>query len=449
MSSPLAIAAVTAVLKDLLDNAMIDHSVSSAIGAPVVVTALAPDRIKLDTSERAQLNLFLYHLAPNAAYRNTDLPSRNERGERIRNPMLALDLWYMLTAYEQNDFDAEILLGYGMQRIHETPILTRDAIRRTLAAISPVTGTGILPAPFDTRPASDLADQFESVRITWQPLSVEEMSKLWSAFQINYRPSVAYQVTVVLIDSLLPARSPLPVLTRGEANLATGTDQGVVAQANLLSPLPLLQLAIPPNRQTVARMGDVLTLTGTQLDGVAVSARFTNTRTQRVLDLPAFTGGTASAFQVRVPQDPPSAPIPPTTSPLHPDNWQCGAYTVAAVVTRGGKTNVSNEIPIALAPRLTAPINVSIAASIITFTVQCSPKVLNTQRARLIVGTLELAADAIATPSTNTLTFQAPSSAASSGTYWARVSVDGVESILVDRSGSVPIFDPSQQVTIP
>src|SRR5215211_5297880 len=137
MSSPLAIAAVTAVLKDLLDNGLIDHSVSAAVGGPVVVTAHAPQRIKTDENEVAQLNLFLYQVTPNPGWRNAGLPSRNGSGNLLTNPPLALDLHYLLTAYGKQDFEAEILLGYAMHLLHETPVLTREAIRKTLGPVSP------------------------------------------------------------------------------------------------------------------------------------------------------------------------------------------------------------------------------------------------------------------------------------------------------------------------
>ncbi len=48
MSSPLAIAGVTAVLRDLLNNGLIDHNIAGAIGANVNVTASPPDVIKID-----------------------------------------------------------------------------------------------------------------------------------------------------------------------------------------------------------------------------------------------------------------------------------------------------------------------------------------------------------------------------------------------------------------
>ena len=44
MSNALAIASVTAVLKDLLDNGVVDNSLSSTVGE-VTVSVLPPDRI--------------------------------------------------------------------------------------------------------------------------------------------------------------------------------------------------------------------------------------------------------------------------------------------------------------------------------------------------------------------------------------------------------------------
>ena len=113
MSSALALAAVTAVLKDLLNNGLIDHNVTGAIGGNVTVTALPPDRVFAPGApESSQLNLFLHQVTPNASWRNVGLPSRGGRGERLSNPPLALDLHYLLTAYGAEDFHAEILLGY-------------------------------------------------------------------------------------------------------------------------------------------------------------------------------------------------------------------------------------------------------------------------------------------------------------------------------------------------
>lgn len=454
MSSPLAIAAVTAVLKDLLDNALIDHSVSNATG-PVTVTAQAPDRVRGQQNDAAQLNLFLYRVAPNQGWINSQLPSLDARGERTTNPPLALDLQYLLSAYERNDFEAEILLGYAMQRLHETPVLTREAIRRTLAAPSPV-GGGSLPPALGALTASDLADQIELIKITLLPLSLDELTKLWSALQSNYRPSAAYHVSVVLIDSHQPARAPLPVLSRGQPNVISGRDQGVIAQANLLSPVPALSALTPPHRQTAIRLStntstEVLTLQGERLDGVSAAARFTHLRSARTFDLPALSGGTATQFGVQLPVDPPAAPPPPVPHPQNPDSWLCGFYTVAAVVQKFGEAapRVTNELPLALAPRLVPPIVKAVNAGVITFTVTVSPKVLKTQSIKLVIADRELAAEPLAVDQSGTVTFKTELAALPVGAQWVRLIVDGVESILVDRSGPLPVFDATQQVTIP
>src|SRR2546423_8323610 len=123
MSSALGIAAVTAVLKNLLDNRLIEQGVAASLG-DVSVSALPPDRIATGADERSQLNLFLYRVTPNTGWRRSSVSlgdshngqnGRNGRdGEAKRAPPapLALDLHYLLTAYGEQDFQAEILLGY-------------------------------------------------------------------------------------------------------------------------------------------------------------------------------------------------------------------------------------------------------------------------------------------------------------------------------------------------
>lgn len=210
MSNALAIATVTAVLKDLMNNGVIDHQLSGVVGE-VAVSALPPDRVLVEgQAETSRINLFLYHVTPNQGWRNVALPSRDSDGNRIANPPLALDLEYLVTTYGASEFHGEILLGYALQLLHETPILTRDAIRTTLSPPAPVTGS-ILPPPLNALVDSGLADQFEEIRLTPRSMSVDEISKLWMAFQSHYRPSAAYQASVVLIESQRPARSALPV----------------------------------------------------------------------------------------------------------------------------------------------------------------------------------------------------------------------------------------------
>lgn len=254
MSNALAIAAVTAALKDLLNNGLIDHDLASSVGV-VNISTRAPDLLATGANETTQLNLFLYHVTPNQGWRNAALPSRDGRGDRLTNPPLALDLHYLLIAHGAQDLQAEILLGYAMQLLHETPVLSRDAIRRALAPATPVSGS-VLPPAFQALSAADLAEQIEQVKICPEALSVEDLSKLWSAFQTNFRLTTGYVASVVLIESQKSTRAALPVL---KAKLyITPFERPLIEQVSSGAP------AGADPRLTVA---STLVLTGTSLRG--------------------------------------------------------------------------------------------------------------------------------------------------------------------------------------
>ena len=205
MSNALAIAAVTAVLKDLLENGLVSDSITTSVG-DVIVSALPPDRISVETDECALINLFLYQVTQNrnADWISQEMRLRNPRqmGEpRSTNPPLALDLHYLLTAYGAKDFQTEILLGYVMQLLHEIPVLTPDIIHTALKGASTVNSSSILSQALATVSVSDLADGLGQIKIYPEFFSMEETSKLWSALQTHYRPSAAYRASMVLIDS--------------------------------------------------------------------------------------------------------------------------------------------------------------------------------------------------------------------------------------------------------
>jgi hypothetical protein len=446
MSNALAIASVTRVLKDLLNNGLVDHDISGSLGGNVTVTALSPDRVPVQPDNEAnQLNVFMYQVRPNAGWRNVELPTRNPNGDRVGNPLLALNLHYLVTAYGADELNGEILLGYAMQLLHENPVLGRNAIRTALA--NPSVNGSILPPAFQAAAASELAGQVELIKITLDHLSTDDMSKIWTSLQAHYRPTAAYEVSVVLIESRKPAHAALPVLRRGEIDPVTKRDTGVVVQAGMLPPYPALDLLTPPSKQTAARMGETITLEGHHLAGDQVFVRFVEPQSRRVLELAAAAGATDTLVDVQVPPDPPAGPVTPD-SPLNPDNWRPGVYAVLVLIKRAGKPDrTTNEVPMMLAPRITG-INAAKVASTITFTITCSPKVAGTQRIALIVADREIAAAPIATPLTGTLTFKA--SGFVSGTdQWLRLRVDGAESILVDRNATPPAFIASQKVTIP
>jgi Pvc16 N-terminal domain len=194
MSSALGIAAVTAVLKNLLDNRLIEQGVAGRLG-DVTVSALPPDRIATGADEKSQLNLFLYRLTPNTAWRK----GSGEHNGRARP--LAIDLHYLLTAYGEQDLQAEILLGFGMQTLYQAGTLGREEIRSSLAVIAPRGSASVIAPARAALSESSLADAVEHLEITPEFLSTEEISRLWSTLQARYRPSTAYKVSAVLIEA--------------------------------------------------------------------------------------------------------------------------------------------------------------------------------------------------------------------------------------------------------
>jgi uncharacterized protein DUF4255 len=197
MSSALALASVTAVLRSLLQNGLVDRGVAGGIGDAVTISALPPDRIATGAEERPQLNLFLYQVTPHTGMRALGLAP--QESERPRQAPLALELHYLLTAYGAQDFQTEILIGYALQLLHEQPVLNPDTIRTALASLSSTEGGRVVPPTVRALADFDLAGQVEQIKMEPQFLTTEEMSKLWSALQARYRPSAAYKVSLVLI----------------------------------------------------------------------------------------------------------------------------------------------------------------------------------------------------------------------------------------------------------
>jgi len=438
MSSPLAIGAVSAVLRNLLDNGFINAAPPPL--SPVKVTAVAPDTIKLDDpDEPPSLNLFLYRTSLNQGWAEVGLPVFDGNGTRISNPPLALNLHYLLTAYGSADFQAEILLGYAMHLLHERPVLDRPAIRRALDP-SPLGGS-ILPPAFQALTASDLADQVEGVTITHEPMDSEEMSRLWSAIQAHYRPTASYLVSVVLIEARKPSRTPLPVLSRGPVDLTTARDRGVVVEPSLLAPYPTILSVDPPPEQPAARLGETIRLAGHHLDGTSTVVRFAH----RLLDDP-------NEITVGVSLDSSGIDVTLPTGPTAEQDWPAGVYTVSVVLIRPGEPDPreSNIAAMLLAPEpvLLPPPTVSRDATTraVTVTLDVKPQLRPAQDARLTLGGDSGLVDPHPA-ATSTLTFRLGDVAP--GAQWVRLTVDGVDSLLVDRTVEPPAFDSSQTVAVP
>jgi hypothetical protein len=368
------------------------------------VTTLPPDKVVAGDGDL--LNLFLYHVAPNGAFRNADLPKQVRPGERGQPP-LPLTLDYLVTTYGKDD---HLLLGKTMSVLHDTPLISPDVIK------------GVLEK-------ADLHLQIERVRLTWQPLSLEDMYRLWNGFQTQYRISAAYQVSVVLIESTRAVNAALPVIRRGEK------DDGVRSSAGAT---PFLTALVLPQSQPSVRLGDTFVIQGLNLTADNVRVRFVHEALPAPIELAPTPGEVAGELNVT---------IPDTAAAM--SAWVPGLYTVSLVVARPDTPRwTTNELTLGLAPRITrSPSTVNTGD---TLTVTCAPRVRKDQRVLVVVGRqqappLSITNDADLTKPT-TFTFKTP--ALDAGAHLVRLRVDGVDSIPVIRKGDPPIptFDPDQMV---
>lgn len=397
MSSALAIAAVTAVLKDLLHNGQIDNDALLAMATPIKVSSLPPDLIKTKENDLNQINLFMYHVTSNPSWRNMGLPAYDSRGERVSNPPLALDLHYLVTAYSNKDLLSEILLGYAMQLLHEVPVLTREAIGKALVA--PLNVGGDLRPELKSIRASDLAEQVESIKIIPQYLSTEEISKLWAATQTHYRPTAAYTASVVLIERKKSTKTPLPV--KGRNIYALPFRQPVVEKV-------MPEIILSPG--TIFVMGKNLKSDGVKLVlGSAVitpdAAKTANNQIEATLP-PGLLAGIQT---VRVIHEL-NIGTPPTPH-------------------RGFESNVA---PFVLRPRITSASYNSVLSQV---SLSVSPAIGKSQQVALLMNEISAATPVdyrflAAERATDTTTIDIPISGVKTGNYFVRLQVDGAESPL-------------------
>lgn len=414
MSNSRAIAAVTMTLQAILTaNIRLDDPEQNL--QDTTVTTLPLDLARVNNSSN-QVNLFLYMVERNAAWVNADMPRQVKPGESSIAP-LPLTMFFLLTAFGLDD-DAKQpysheLLGKAMGIFNDHPVLRGEDIRAaTNAALA----------------SNDLDQQIEHVRLTLHPLRLDDLSKLWTGFAMQYRLSAAYEVSVALIESTRATRTPLPILTRG------ANDRGVSAQGDLTPPLPTLYSIVPPNQNPSALLGDVLTIAGIHLDGTDVGVRFMHPLWAAPVEIAAPASATATSITVQIPNS--------------PIDWPAGFYAVDVLVKRAGETfrRSTNQLTLSLAPTLTLTPLAATPPGTIAFTATVSPEVRIGQRATLMLGDQEVRADAFAANVTqsDTLTFSATLSA---GTYWVRLRVDGVDSPMIDRTSKPPVFS-AQQVTV-
>ncbi|AOX00887.1 hypothetical protein BJP34_16815 [Moorena producens PAL-8-15-08-1] len=425
MSNSQAIAGVTIMLEFLIKEGALQELGS---GTLEIVTTKPLDEARKEGQEKNQINIFLYQTNPNSAWRNLDMPNKVKPGETGKPP-LALNLYYLITAYgkDNEDTESQTLLGVAMRVLHDHPLIRTYDIDRAIAKKPGFIDQGLLDeSKKKLLEDSNLANQIERISVTPNNLSIEEISKLWGTFQTQYRISAAYKISVVLIESQIPVKTPLPVLSRG------ADDRGPDSQTGTIPPLPSLTAIKLPQNESYFTVGKDLILEGYNLEN-SEEVHCGHPHLENPIVLTNLKD--VSATQIRVTLD-------------GRMQWLAGFYTVTVQVQESDRTRITNSMTFPLVPEVTA-ITYPDRGNRLTLT--CNPAVKEGQEVALLLGDLAIPYQ-FPTPQSQdpilekNLTFNV--SNVTPGTYVVRLRVDGVDSIPIDFTKQPPEFKEDQKVTI-
>ncbi len=230
MSNYLAIATVTATLQRILQA-----TIQVDLPGAKVTTSQASTGANGGTPELG-VNLYLYLVSPNPAWRNSDLRNRRPKGDLIKQAQAGLDLYYIMTCYGDDiELEPQRLMGSAVRTIVDYPLLTPEMIQET-----------VNNPTFSFLADSDLEQQVERVKILPNVMSVEEQSKIWSNFvQSPYTLSFTFQASAVLIEGNKSSSRALPVRSTGfytapyqpvisQVIPDTGINQPILANSSLI-----------------------------------------------------------------------------------------------------------------------------------------------------------------------------------------------------------------------
>jgi len=237
---------VTDTLKKLVDSAWPNAPLwtQATPQFAVDVTGLSPEAAR--AGQGAQLSLYLYHIDENKAQGSLfwAAQSQSAGGPPVQYQPLALDLYYLLSAYAEGSYVHEQqAMSIAMRVFHENPVV---------------------------RGASPDGTQWE-VTLTLERRSYDELSRLWQATTSALRLSAVYRAAVVLIEpepGLPPAPKPSVIDLAVEPGVATGSPQLMGAHREVRYTVPGgTAVTVVQDPATVAAGGEVW-LIGTDLGGV-------------------------------------------------------------------------------------------------------------------------------------------------------------------------------------
>ncbi len=153
-----------------------DPELAAIIASEQQISLEPPAKFLKDTEvQQDTLSLYLYQIEENGEMKNQ--PPRLVAGKSLKMAPLSLNLFYLVTPLTGSAVKDQKLLGKIMQIFYDQAILAGPVLQ------------------------GSLKDSDTELQLLLNPMSLEDLTKLWNSWQRPYRLSVSYEVKVVFIAS--------------------------------------------------------------------------------------------------------------------------------------------------------------------------------------------------------------------------------------------------------
>lgn len=172
MSTSTAIGDVTRALADLLTN-------EQEPKGSFAVSLKSPADEEIDENNPT-INLYLFRIEENPFARNRGWQPVGD--DILHRTPLSLNLYYVVTPYAKQQQDGHRILGEAMRIFYDHAILDT------------------------TQLGEPLQHTADPLKLDLCSFNLEDLTRVWNAFNKQYRLSVCYEVRIVFIDSTVDAK---------------------------------------------------------------------------------------------------------------------------------------------------------------------------------------------------------------------------------------------------
>jgi len=187
MSEFTAVRAVSKTLQSLLQDAITNSPDPQLQNVPIDLSSPRELRDAANNNPVNAISLWLYRVARSGDLLNAP-PERVD--DQLKKQPLPVDLFYLVAPITATSDNEQALLGRVLQVFADHAILRGTDLK------------------------DDLEGETTELRLTLETLTLEELTRVWTALAEPYQLSASYRVQVVRIDSEIEPTRVLPVHRR-------------------------------------------------------------------------------------------------------------------------------------------------------------------------------------------------------------------------------------------